>query len=103
MTVNPGNIMFRSLVESKVQEVVSNIESAMKMPQKPKEDIATEIMDEISQHQDTRFLWWDNENDCWIEFDDLKLVRSKIAVTYRDLKLKILKSRQSNPQPANIG
>ena len=98
MISNPGNVMFRSLVESKVKEVVSNIESGTKLPQKTKEDIATEIMDEISQRQDARFLWWDNDYGCWVEFEDLKQVRSKIAITYRDLKLKILKSRQSDPQ-----
>ena len=84
---NPGNVMFRSLVESKV------IESVGKLSKKTKEDVAMDIIDEVLQLEDARFLWWDNVNDCWVEFHDLKQVRSKIATTYRDLKLRILKAR----------
>lgn len=96
MIANPGNVMFRSLIESKVQEVIAN--SDKKMQQKTKEDIAMEIINEISQRRNARFLWWDNSNGCWVEFDDIQQVKSKVAITYRDLKLKILKSRQSDAQ-----
>ncbi len=96
MIANPGNVMFRSLVESKVQGLIFNIESVGNVPKKTKEDVAMEIIDEVLQLEDARFLWWDNANGCWVKFDDLIQVRSKIAITYRDLKLRILKARQND-------
>ena len=98
MIANPGNVMFRSLIESKVHEVIANSDKKTdkKMQQKTKEDIAMEIINEISQRRNARFLWWDNSNGCWVEFDDIQQVRSKVAIAFRDLKLKILKSRQSD-------
>jgi len=95
MLSNPGNVMYRSLIESKIQEVTSktDIWRTMTTTRKTKVDVATEIIEEISQRRKGRFLEWDNDNSCWIEFQDLSLVKSKIAISYRDLKLKIARSR----------
>ena len=96
MIANPGNVMFRSVVEAKVQEVLRNFDR--RLPQRTKEDIAVEIIDEIAQRRNARFLWWDNNNDCWNEFDDISRVISKVAIAYRDLKLKIMKAIQNGAQ-----
>ena len=95
MTSNPGNVIFRSLIESKIQEVLSNANNGM--PQKTKEDVAIEIMDQIHDQYNARFLWWDNNRGCWTEFDDIEQIKSKIAITYRDLKLKT-EARSTNTQ-----
>lgn len=91
MIANPGNDMFRSLVESKVQEVTSDSDS-FPMQKKTKDDIAMEIIKEISQRKG-RFLKWNNDEGCWTELKDITQVKSKIATTYRDLKLKIQRIR----------
>jgi hypothetical protein len=88
MNSNPGNVMFRSLLESKILEVISS----RNLPAKTKEDIAREIIQEISHRRKGRFLRWDNDNSCWMEFQDLTPVKTKIGIAYRDLKLKIMKS-----------
>lgn len=91
MIENPGNDMFRSLVESKVREVTSDSVSYFTQ-QKTKDDIAMEIVEEISQRKG-RFLRWNNYEGCWAELKDISQVKSKIATTYRDLKLKTKRIR----------
>jgi hypothetical protein len=83
MIANPGNVMFRNIIESKIQ----------KKMRRTKEEVAIEIMDEILVDRKGRFLGWDNNNSCWVELQDMFEVKSKIAIAYRDLKLKIAKSQ----------
>ena len=83
MIANPGNVMFRDLIELKIRRKM----------RRTKEEVAIEIMDEILQDRKGRFLVWDNNNNCWVELQDMFEVKSKIATTYRDLKLKLAKSQ----------
>jgi len=98
MNSNPGNVKFRSLLESKIQEVISS----RKLPAKTKEDIAKEIIEEISHRRKGRFLRWDNDDSCWIEFQDLTEVKTKIGITYRDLKLKTIRTGAAKSQKIDI-
>ena len=92
MINNPGNVMFRGLVEAKIQDVYLNSDSWAAV--KTKEYIAIEIIEEVVQERRGRFLGWDSEDDCWKEFEDLLQVKSKVAITYRDLKLKLARMEE---------
>jgi len=93
---NPGNVMFRGLVEAKIQDVYLNSDSWTSW--KTKDCIALEIIEEVVQEKRGRFLGWDSEDDCWKEFEDMVPVKAKIAVTYRDLKLKLARMEQQQQQ-----
>lgn len=88
MLRHPGNVAFRGLIESK-------IEDTSKVPpwsvQKTKEDIAIEIVREVVQEKKGRFLIWHNKDECWKELHDVSQMTTKVAITYRDLKLKLAK------------
>jgi hypothetical protein len=83
MIANPGNVMFRDLIELKIRRKM----------RRTKEEVAIEIMDEILKDRKGRFLVWDYNNNCWVELQDMFEVKSKIATTYRYLKLKLAKSQ----------
>ncbi len=91
MIENPGNFMFRGLVESKCQEAIAIFEKELP-PEKTKEEVAIEIINDIVlRRPNARFLKWNNEFGYWEVFTDVKELTSKVAVTYRDLKLKMIR------------
>ena len=92
MVENPGNVMFRSLVESKCLEAIAQSDRELP-PQKTKEDVAMEIINEIIlKRPNARFLKWNNDYGYWVEFAKVEEVKTKIAVTFRDLKLKMMRA-----------
>lgn len=96
MTENPGNVMFRSLVESKCEEVIAVFERELP-PQNTKEEIAMEIINEIIlQRPNARFLRWNNAHGYWVEFATVAEVKAKIAVAFRDMKLKMMNASKSD-------
>ena len=99
MICNPGNVKFRGLIERHIQENMitdQNSHHAQGWNPKTKDEVAIEIMEEISKRRMGRFLQWDNDKHCWIEFDDISQVRSRVAIAYRDLKLKIERAMQNS-------
>eukprot|EP00537_Pseudo-nitzschia_pungens_P010782 CAMPEP_0172385840 /NCGR_PEP_ID=MMETSP1061-20121228/3452_1 /TAXON_ID=37318 /ORGANISM="Pseudo-nitzschia pungens, Strain cf. pungens" /LENGTH=554 /DNA_ID=CAMNT_0013114997 /DNA_START=285 /DNA_END=1952 /DNA_ORIENTATION=+ len=89
MIHNPGNVVFRGLIESKIQDWYTN--GATWTSPKTKDDIATEIVQEVLENRKGRFLTWDSKDDCWKEMTDMSQVKTKVAIAYRDLKLKLIK------------
>jgi len=73
--VHPGNVMFRSLIESKIDEHFAATRSE-------KAAIAWSIVREV-ELKGGRFLKWDNRG-WWTEFEDRSEIRYKIPTYFRD-------------------
>ena len=73
--VHPGNVMFRSLIESKIDEHFAATRSQ-------KAAIAWSIVREV-ELKGGRFLKWDNRG-WWTEFEDRSEIRYKIPTYFRD-------------------
>ena len=51
-----------------------------------------EIINEIIlKRPNARFLKWNNDYGYWVEFAKVEEVKTKIAITFRDLKLKMMR------------
>ena len=72
---HPGNVMFRSLIESKMDEHFT-------ATRKEKAAIAWWIVNEV-ERRGGRFLRWDNRG-WWTEFVDRSEIRYKIPTYFRD-------------------
>ena len=72
---HPGNVMFRSLIESKLDEHYS-------ATRKGKAKIAWWIVKEV-ERRGGRFLKW-NSHGWWTEFENQSEVRYKIPTCFRD-------------------
>jgi len=75
--VHPGNVMFRSSIESKMDEHFAATRSE-------KAAIAWSIVREV-ELRGGRFLKWDNRG-WWTEFEDRSEIRYKIPTYFRDFK-----------------
>mmetsp|Transcript_20998 Transcript_20998/g.43231 ORF Transcript_20998/g.43231 Transcript_20998/m.43231 type:complete len:475 (+) Transcript_20998:260-1684(+) len=73
--IHPGNVMFRSLIESKIDEHFAATRSQ-------KAAIAWSIVREV-ELKGGRFLKWDNRG-WWTEFEDRSDIRYKIPTYFRD-------------------
>lgn len=73
--VHPGNVMFRSLIESKIDEHFAATRSQ-------KAAIAWSIVRDV-ELKGGRFLKWDNRG-WWTEFEDRSEIRYKIPTYFRD-------------------
>lgn len=76
---HPGNVMFRSLVESK------HFEHSIAPSREAKSDVTRSVMVAVKQ-LGGRFLVWNNET-WWTEITDEKVIYSKIAVFFRNSKV----------------
>lgn len=90
MLCHPGNVVFRGLIEAKQNRTT--------VKRAEKEEVALEIIQEV---KDTggRFLMWDN-GGWWSVLEDENLISTKIAISYRDFKMKVqsLVQQQSKQQ-----
>lgn len=97
---HPGNVMFRSLIESKIDEHFAATRTE-------KAAIAWAIVREV-ERRGGRFLRWDNRG-WWTEFEDRSEIRYKIPTYFRDFtrnkkarklyrKLQNNTTEQNNPQ-----
>ena len=79
MLCHPGNVVFRGLIESKQNRTT--------VKRAEKEEVALEIIREVEK-TGGRFLMW---NNCgwWSELNDVSLISTKIAISYRDFKTKV--------------
>lgn len=82
---HPGNVMFRSLIESKLDEHAA-------ATRKRKAEIAWFIVEEV-ERKGGRFLKWD-ERGWWTEFESRSEIRYKIPTYFRDFTRNI-KSRRN--------
>lgn len=84
---HPGNVMFRSLIESKMDEHFAATRSE-------KAVIAWWIVREV-ERKGGRFLRWDNRG-WWTEFEDRSEIRYKIPTYFRDFtrNMKARRNRQ---------
>ncbi|VEU41735.1 unnamed protein product [Pseudo-nitzschia multistriata] len=106
MLHNPGNVMFRGLIEAKIQELfgsnqLEDSHSSFSPPistTKTKEDIAIGIVEEVVRDKNGRFLVWNSKDDCWKVLRDASAVTTKVATAYRDLKLKVAKVKDQQEQ-----
>ena len=79
MLCHPGNVVFRGLIESKQNRIT--------VKRAEKEEVALEIIREVEK-SGGRFLIWDN-GGWWSELNDVSLISTKIAISYRDFKMKV--------------
>lgn len=79
MLCHPGNVVFRGLIESKQNRTT--------VKRAEKEEVALEIIREVKK-SGGRFLIWDN-GGWWSELNDVSLISTKIAISYRDFKMKV--------------
>lgn len=79
MLCHPGNVVFRGLIEAKQNRTT--------VKRAEKEEVALEIIREV-QETGGRFLLWDN-GGWWSELNDITLISTKIAISYRDFKMKV--------------
>ena len=84
-TANPGNVMFWSLIESKI----SNPGLPVFGNYIPESTIAKEIFDKIVYRRKGRFLKWESSLHCWVEFEDVSEIITRIGLAYN-------RSRQKN-------
>jgi len=90
LTCHPGNVMFQSVIESKMNEhsAASKIE---------KMAITRDIIESLRQKKG-RFLQWDSSG-YWTELKDPSLIYGKVANSVRDFKRKTAaKQNQQNAQ-----
>jgi len=79
MLCHPGNVVFRGLIESKQNRTT--------VKRAEKEEVALEIIREV-QETGGRFLMWDI-GGWWSELNDVTIISTKIAISYRDFKMKV--------------
>jgi len=79
MLCHPGNVVFRGLIESKQNRTT--------VKRAEKEEVALEIIREVEE-MGGRFLMWDNIG-WWSKLNDVSLISTKIAISYRDFKTKV--------------
>mmetsp|Transcript_17386 Transcript_17386/g.39979 ORF Transcript_17386/g.39979 Transcript_17386/m.39979 type:complete len:197 (+) Transcript_17386:2-592(+) len=72
---HPGNVMFRSLIESRLDEHVA-------ATRKRKGEIAWSVVEEV-ERRGGRFLKWDTRG-WWTEFESQSEIRYKIPTYFRD-------------------
>lgn len=89
---HPGNVMFRSLIESKMEEHYAGTRS-------DKAAIAWTIVHEVEE-KGGRFLRWDNRG-WWTEFEDTSEIRYKIPTYFRDFSRKKKARKQHSRAKAN--
>jgi hypothetical protein len=92
MLCHPGNVVFRGLIEAKQNRTT--------VKRAEKEEVALEIIREV-QEIGGRFLMWDN-GGWWSELHDVILISAKIAICYRDFKMKVqslVQQHQQQQQP----
>ncbi len=91
---HPGNVMFRSLIESKV--ALHDMAT-----QTGKANIARQVVDEMVDAQGGRFLVWEENSCCWKAITDPAQQRSKVAIAFRNFKSyrKALVNRQTMTEP----
>ena len=90
LTCHPGNVMFQSVIESKMKEhaVASQVEKIA---------ITRDIIDFLQQKKG-RFLKW-YSGGYWIELTEPALIYGKVANSVRDFKRKsFAKQNQQNTQ-----
>jgi hypothetical protein len=87
---HPGNVAFRSLIESKnsLHEIAS---------QSKKFAIAKEVVDTMIEFRGGRFLVWDENPCCWKAITDPNKQRRKVAIAFRNFKSykKAMENRQT--------
>lgn len=88
MLCHPGNVVFRGLIEAKQNRTTAK--------RAEKEEVALEIIREV-QEIGGRFLMWDN-GGWWSELHDVTLISAKIAICYRDFKMKVQSLVQQHQQ-----
>jgi hypothetical protein len=88
MLCHPGNVVFRGLIEAKQNRTT--------VKRAEKEEVALEIIREV-QEIGGRFLMWDN-GGWWSELHDVTLISAKIAICYRDFKVKVQSLVQQHHQ-----
>jgi hypothetical protein len=86
---HPGNVMFLGIIECKIEDHAN-------ASQEGKKAITWSVIEEVEKERKGRFLSWDSKLGSWTVLTDRNLVRSKIAVCFREQK-KRSKARQ-NPQ-----
>jgi hypothetical protein len=88
---HPGNAIFRGLVEANFDEHNDTAATDTKMA------VTWRIVEEI-ERKNGRFLVWDNRG-WWVELLDRNQIRSKVAVSLKEHKKRVLmqKNLQSNP------
>ena len=84
MLCHPGNVVFRGLIESKQNRIT--------VKRAEKEEVALEIIREVEK-SGGRFLMWDN-GGWWSELQDVGVISTKIAISYRDFKTKVQQNKQ---------
>ncbi len=89
---HPGNVMFRGLIESKIEEHYAGSRS-------DKAGIAWTIVHEVEE-KGGRFLRWDNRG-WWTEFEDKSEIRYKIPTYFRDFSRKKKARKQDRKARAN--
>ena len=99
MTYHPGNVMFQSLIESKLEEH-TNANQAGKM------SIVLSLIQHIQQEKGGRFLTWDAKNNWWMDMMTIPMsgthnspsglfqaqeleIQSKVNYAFRDFKKKL--------------
>ena len=89
MSYHPGNVRFRCLVESKLE----NRENKTQLTQA---EMAEELIKQV-RGLGGRFLKWDNKG-YWMELQDRLQVHTKVSLAIRDFKYKTKaqKNRQTN-------
>jgi len=92
---HPGNVTFRSLIESKsYQHDIAT--------QTEKLAITKEVVDEMIEVREGRFLTWDENSGCWKAIRSSNKQRHKVAIAFRNFKSykKALRNCQTNDATA---
>jgi len=94
---HPGNVAFRSLIESK-----SSLHETATQTQKSA--IAKEVVDTMIEVRGGRFLVWDEKPCCWKAITDHNKQRHKVAIAFRNFKSyrKAMGNRQTIIQSTTI-
>jgi len=85
---HPGNVVFRGLIEAKQNRTT--------VKRSEKEEVALEIIRDV-QETGGHFLIWDN-GGWWSKLNDVNLISTKIAISYRDFKMKAQSMAQQQQQ-----
>jgi len=108
MTYHPGNVMFQSMIESRLQEH-TDANQAGKMA------IVLSLIQYIQQEKGGRFLTWDSRNNWWLDMMTISMsgsynspsgifqaqeleIQSKVGYAFRDFKKKLKKMEQQGVQ-----
>lgn len=79
---HPGNMMFRGLIEDKLDEHTNATNNAEKM------EITWWIVKEVTERRKGRFLTWDSQG-WWVEIRDPSQIRSKVAASFKEHKKRL--------------